>query len=180
MKRAGVRRFRRNLAVAIGNAGDPAAIEALTARHTATAADPLVEEPPGERLHRLRFPSGVREERAVLYDPRRRAPGNPSRPNFIPPGFSAADVHFHNVITEWRATNPAANTFEGARRELLRVGHIVETLTHPMGNVEFNPTARPGSADYGLLYTSGSDLGFSNGAGPNGHNPGQTQRLDSV
>ena len=44
MKRAGVRRFRRNLAVAIGNAGDPAAIEALTARHTETTADPLVEE----------------------------------------------------------------------------------------------------------------------------------------
>ena len=43
MKRAGVRRFRRNLAVAIGNAGDPAAIEALTARHTPTTEDPLVE-----------------------------------------------------------------------------------------------------------------------------------------
>jgi len=44
MKRAGVRRFRRNLAVAIGNAGDPAAIEALTSRHAPTAGDPLVEE----------------------------------------------------------------------------------------------------------------------------------------
>jgi hypothetical protein len=30
------------------------------------------------------------------------------------------------------------------------------------------------------LYTSGSDLGFSNGAGPEGNNPGQTQRLDTV
>ena len=27
----------------------------------------------------------------------------------------------------------------------------------------FNPTAQPGDEDYGLLYTSGSDLGFSNG-----------------
>ncbi|HET6955911.1 MAG TPA: PQQ-dependent sugar dehydrogenase [Vicinamibacterales bacterium] len=109
-----------------------------------------------------------------------RAAGNPAKPDFIPPGFTSADVTFHNVITEWRATNPAANTFEGRRRELLRVAHIVETLTHPMGNVEFNPTARPGSQDYGLLYTSGSDLGFSNGAGPRSHNPGQTQRLDSI
>ena len=49
-----------------------------------------------------------------------------------------------------------------------------------MGAVEFNPTAKPGSPDYGLLYTSGSDLGFSNGGGPNANNPGQTQRLDSV
>jgi hypothetical protein len=109
-----------------------------------------------------------------------RAPGNPATPNFIPPEFTAADATYHNVITEWRATNPAASTFEGTRRELLRVAHVVMNLTHPMGNVEFNPTAKPGSPDYGLLYTSGSDLGFSNGGGPNAINPKQTQRLDSV
>jgi hypothetical protein len=109
-----------------------------------------------------------------------RATGNPAAPNFIPPGFTAADVHYHNIFTEWHATNPAANTFEGTRRELLRVGHIVETLTHPFGNVEFNPAAKPGSPDYGLIYTSGSDLGFSNGAGPNAKNPSQTQRLDTL
>jgi hypothetical protein len=89
-------------------------------------------------------------------------------------------VTYHNVITEWHATNPAAATFTGTRRELLRVAHIVQNLTHPYGDLEFNPTARPGSPDYGLLYTSGSDLGFSNGGGPHANNPGQTQRLDSV
>src|SRR5215471_6330523 len=109
-----------------------------------------------------------------------RGPGNPATPNFIPPGFTPADVTYHNVITEWHATNPAAATFTGTRRELLRVAHIVANLTHPYGDVEFNPTAKPGSPDYGLLYTSGSDLGFSNGGGPNANNPGQTQRLDSV
>jgi hypothetical protein len=109
-----------------------------------------------------------------------RATGNPATPNFIPPGFTEADVTYHNVITEWRATNPAADTFEGTRRELLRVAHIVMNLTHPFGNVEFNPTSKPGSPEYGLLYTSGSDLGFSNGGGPHANNPGQTQRLDSV
>jgi hypothetical protein len=109
-----------------------------------------------------------------------RVMGNPAIPNFIPPGFTAADVNFHDIITEWHATNPAANTFQGTRRELLRVGHIVTTLTHPFGDVEFNPTAKPGSPDYGLLYTSGSDLGFSNGGGPNAKNPAQTQRLDTL
>ena len=109
-----------------------------------------------------------------------RGPGNPSTPNFIPPGYTIKDVTYHNVITEWHATNPAAPTFAGTRRELLRVAHIVQNLTHPYGDVEFNPTARPGSPDYGLLYTSGSDLGFSNGGGPHANNPGQTQRLDSV
>ena len=109
-----------------------------------------------------------------------RAQGNPAVPNFIAPGYGPADVTHHNVITEWRATNPAAATFEGTRRELLRVAHIVQNLTHPFGNVEFNPTAKPGDPDYGLLYTSGSDLGFSNGGGPHASNPGQTQRLESV
>ena len=109
-----------------------------------------------------------------------RAMGNPATPDFIPPGYTRADVSYHNVITEWHATNPAANTFEGTRRELLRVGHVVANLTHPIGNVEFNPTSKPGAPDYGLLYTSGSDLGFSNGGGPNASNPSQTQRLDTV
>jgi hypothetical protein len=68
----------------------------------------------------------------------------------------------------------------GTRRELLRVAHVVQFSSHPLGDVEFNPTARPGSPDYGLLYTSGSDLGFSNGGGPNASNPSATQRLDSV
>ena len=109
-----------------------------------------------------------------------RGMGNPATPHFIPPGFTQADVTYHDVITEWRATNPAANTFQGTRRELLRVAQVVSNLTHPFGHVEFNPTSKPGAPDYGLLYTSGSDLGFSNGGGPNANNPGQAQRLDSV
>ena len=109
-----------------------------------------------------------------------RATANPATPNFIPPGFGPSDVTYHNVITEWRATNPAANTFEGTRRELLRVSHVSANLTHPMGHLEFNPTSKPGAPDYGLLYTSGSDHGFSNGGGPHANNPGQTQRLDSL
>lgn len=109
-----------------------------------------------------------------------RGPGNPKTPDFIPIGYGLKDVTFHNVITEWHATNPAANKFEGTRREILREAHVVANLTHPMGAVEFNPTAKPGDVDYGLLYTSGSDHGFSNGGGPNASNPAQTQRLDSI
>ena len=107
-------------------------------------------------------------------------PGNPTKPDFIPPGYGLKDVTHHNIVTEWRATNPAADAFAGTRRELLRTAHIVANLTHPLSAVEFNPTAKPGSEDYGLLYISGSDHGFSNGGGPNSSNPAQTQRLDSV
>lgn len=106
--------------------------------------------------------------------------GNPGTPDFIPPGYSDADVAHHNVITEWRANDPAANVFDGTRRELLRVAQVTTNMSHPFGFVGFNPTSAPGDPDYGLLYTSGSDLGFSNGVGPNSENPGQTQRLDSV
>jgi epoxyqueuosine reductase len=44
MKRAGVRRLRRNLAVALGNSGDPDAAAALEAGDEPTCRDPLVEE----------------------------------------------------------------------------------------------------------------------------------------
>jgi hypothetical protein len=109
-----------------------------------------------------------------------RGPGNPRTPDFIPPGFSSKDVSYHNIITEWHATNPAANVFAGTRRELLREAHVVANLTHPLGTAEFNPFAKPGDRDYGLLYTSGSDHGFSNGGGPNANTASQTQRLDSI
>src|SRR5215831_13744421 len=109
-----------------------------------------------------------------------KGPGNPKKPDFIPIGYGLKDVTYHNVVTEWHAADPAANTFKGTRRELLREAHVVANLTHPMGAVEFNPTAKPGDPDYGLLYTSGSDHGFSNGGGPNANTASQTQRLDSI
>ena len=44
MKRAGVTRLRRNLAIALGNSGDPGAAAALAGSHQAAACDPLVVE----------------------------------------------------------------------------------------------------------------------------------------
>ena len=108
-----------------------------------------------------------------------RAEDSPS-PDFVPPGFSAADAPYHSVITEWRANDPQANEFSGVQREIFRGGQVVNSFFHPFGFVGFNPTAEPGDPDYGLLYTSGSDLGFSNGGGPNAENPGQLQRLDTL
>src|SRR4030088_579869 len=46
-----------------------------------------------------------------------RGSGNSKIPDFIPIGYSLKDITYHNVITEWHATNPEANTFEGTRRE---------------------------------------------------------------
>ena len=109
-----------------------------------------------------------------------KAEGNPAAPHFIPPGFGPADVTYQTVITEWRATNPRAPVFEGETRELLRAAHVVNNYFHPLGSVEFDSTAKPGSPDYGLLYIGGTDFGFSNGGGPRATNPSQTQRLDTL
>lgn len=54
MKRAGVRRLRRNLAVAIGNSGDPQAAGALEDCTEETAADPLVREHVAWAVEKLR------------------------------------------------------------------------------------------------------------------------------
>ena len=107
--------------------------------------------------------------------------GNTATLDFIPPGFTIADVTFHDVITEWRANDPAAPVFRGTQRDLLRVGHIVDNPYHALGgHLTFNPTSAPGDADYGLLYIGSTDLGFSNGGGPHQGDPTQTQRLDTI
>ena len=106
---------------------------------------------------------------------------NPATPNFIPPGFGPADVTYHNVITEWRATNPAAPTFDGTRRELLRVGHVVANLTHTFrGSRMSTSLPSPATPTTAWCTPAAATSGFSNGGGPNASNPSQTQRLDSV
>lgn len=54
MKRAGVRRLRRNLAVAIGNSSDPSAAERLQGSTEETASDPLVQVHIGWAVEKLR------------------------------------------------------------------------------------------------------------------------------
>jgi epoxyqueuosine reductase len=53
MKRAGVRRLRRNLAVALGNSGDPSAAAALEQQDDPTCRDPLVEAHVGWAIGKL-------------------------------------------------------------------------------------------------------------------------------
>ena len=62
-----------------------------------------------------------------------------------------------SVIREWTAEDPQANVFSGTSREVFRIGEFAPN--HNIGTVAFNPTAAPGSADYGLLYASLGDAG---------------------
>ena len=62
-----------------------------------------------------------------------------------------------SVIREWTAADPGARKFRGTSREVLRVGQF--SPTHNIGTIAFNPTAKPGARDYGLLYACLGDGG---------------------
>jgi Glucose / Sorbosone dehydrogenase len=59
------------------------------------------------------------------------------------------------VLIEWTDTNPSNNTFEGTARELLRVQ--LNTRSHPMGDLIFNPAAKPGDPDWRVIYQEVGD-----------------------
>ena len=92
-------------------------------------------------------------------------------PNLVPP--LPATIIQHSILTEWTASDPAADTFAGTSRELLRIA--APDFRHNMGEIAFNPLAQPGSPDYRLLYIGAGDYGsVETGA------PEQLQRLDTV
>jgi hypothetical protein len=64
----------------------------------------------------------------------------------------------HGVITEWTADDPAADTFSGTRREVMRIAFGGQI--HGIQQIDFNPTAQPGDEDYGLLYIASGDGGL--------------------
>jgi hypothetical protein len=53
------------------------------------------------------------------------------------------------VLIEWKDRNPANSTFEGTAREVLRLQHPMPI--HPLGEMTFNPAARPGDADWRVM-----------------------------
>jgi hypothetical protein len=88
------------------------------------------------------------------------------------PGPSSREA----VLIEWTDTNTANTTFEGTARELLRVK--MNGQIHPMGDLIFNPTARPGDPDWRVLYIACGDGG--SGESKNLEMRSNPQRLDTV
>ena len=67
-------------------------------------------------------------------------------------------VSHHDVIAEWRVDANDPNRIDPAsRREVLRIAHPLRD--HTIGHIAFNPNAKPGDADYGLLYIGVGDGG---------------------
>jgi glucose/arabinose dehydrogenase len=67
-----------------------------------------------------------------------------------------ADSH-ESVIREWTATDPGSDVFTGNSREVFRIGQFFPN--HNIGTIAFNPTAKAGTSDYGMLYVCLGDGG---------------------
>jgi mono/diheme cytochrome c family protein len=61
------------------------------------------------------------------------------------------------VLCEWKTTSPDADTFTGTCRELMRIDMV--SGIHGVQEIIFNPAARRGDEDYGLLYIGVGDGG---------------------
>lgn len=61
------------------------------------------------------------------------------------------------VLTEWKMNDPKAGKFEGTNREILRIDNASQA--HGMQELTFNPYAKKGDPDYGLLYIGYGDGG---------------------
>jgi cytochrome c2 len=59
------------------------------------------------------------------------------------------------VLSEWKTDKPNAFPFEGTSRELFRA-NMVHSF-HGVQEITFNPLAKPGDEDYGLLYIGVGD-----------------------
>jgi glucose/arabinose dehydrogenase len=67
------------------------------------------------------------------------------------------------VLTEWKIDNPTLGVFSGKPREMMRVN--VVSVIHGVQEITFNPMAKKGDEDYGLLYIGIGD----GGAAENGY-----------
>ena len=77
------------------------------------------------------------------------------------------------ILLEWTARDPRAAAYDGGPpRELFRVAHPFPN--HNGGQLAFNPLARAGAADFGLLYIGSADGG--SGGDPYNH----SQNLKSI
>lgn len=90
----------------------------------------------------------------LFYTTHTEAPGTAPADFPLPDSLS---VTVQSILLEWKTNNPDALTFEGSYRELLRVdmlsgGHTFQHLT-------FNPLAKKGQSEYGMLY-----LGIGDGS----------------
>lgn len=88
------------------------------------------------------------------------------------PGSAKADFGYADsikvtlqwVLSEWKTTQPNAFPFSGESRELFRINMV--SPIHGMQEIIFNPLAKLGDEDYGLLYVGIGDGGSAESGYP--------------
>jgi len=82
-------------------------------------------------------------------------PGDAKPADFpLPDSIKSA---MQGVVTEWKVDQPSAKEFSGSKREILRADMV--SGAHGMQELTFNPLAKMGDADYGMLYLGIGDSG---------------------
>ena len=110
-------------------------------------------------------------------------PNSSGFPAFNVAGYTTTDaiktpgpLQHEGVLVEWTDSNPSNATFEGTARELLRVQ--LNTTSHPLGDLIFNPAARRGDPDWRVLYLECGD--GASGESTNVAIRANPQRLDNL
>jgi glucose/arabinose dehydrogenase/mono/diheme cytochrome c family protein len=83
--------------------------------------------------------------------------GYQTTPTNVTPAVTGASINREGVLIEWTDRNIANTTFEGTARELLRMQ--LASPIHPLGDMTFNPIARPGGAEWRVMYVGVGDSG---------------------
>jgi hypothetical protein len=107
-------------------------------------------------------------------------PDNRSVPGFKTAGYTPTPAiptfgktEREAVLIEWTDTDTSNATFEGTAREIMRLQY--SGRIHPMGDLVFNPAARPGDPEWRVMYVSTGDGGNGEQTTDLRSNP---QRLD--
>jgi hypothetical protein len=108
---------------------------------------------------------------SFAFHPQYAQPGTPGYGKFYtfvdttnvtpPPDFLPADASrrtHDEILLEWTAKDPRAAAYDGAApRELFRIQHPYPN--HNGGEIAFNPLAKAGTPEFGLLYVGNADGG---------------------
>src|SRR5262249_43151351 len=96
--------------------------------------------------------------------PGSNGPDNSNFPGFKTSGYTTTPAiatpgpsMYEGVLIEWTDTDTSNDVFEGTARELMRVQ--LNTRIHPLGDMIFNPTARPGDPEWRVMYIDCGDGG---------------------
>lgn len=95
------------------------------------------------------------EKNGLFYTTHTEDPATSPPADFTYPDTINTTVRW--VLTEWKQQDPKAATFSGTSRELWRIDMV--TGIHGVQEVIFNPLAKPGDKDYGMLYIGVGDGG---------------------